>query len=58
MLQHACDRMGYSKAYIVCAGGGWTQLNYYLSDEYKQLINTPNVTVWKHEDFLKALHTI
>jgi hypothetical protein len=58
MLQSACDRMGYEKAYIVCAGNGWTQLNYYLSDAYNEMMNTPKVSVWKHEDFLKVLPTL
>ena len=58
MLQAACDRLGFDKAYIVCAGGGWTQLQYYLSKEYSELMKTPNVSVWKHEDFLKILPTL
>jgi hypothetical protein len=57
MLQYACNR-GYEKAYIVCAGTGWTILNYFTSQEYAELINTKNVSVIKHNDFLKIIHTL
>ena len=55
MLQTACDRYGYEKAYIVCAGEAWTLLNYYLSQEYKSLMNTPKVKVIRYEDFIKEV---
>ncbi len=58
MLQIACDRMGYTKAYIVCAGTGWTLLDYYLTQEYNDMLNTPKVEVIDYENFLKVLNTL
>ena len=53
MLQLACDRMSYDKAYIVCAGTGWTLLDYFVTEEYHKMLNTPKVRVIKYDDFVK-----
>jgi hypothetical protein len=57
MLQYACNRQ-YDRAYIVCAGTGWTILDYFVSDDYANLINTKNVRVIKYDDFVKLIHTL
>ena len=60
MLQIACEKYGYKKAYIVCAGNGWSKglLDYYTSKEYNDRINLPNVTIFKHDDFLKIINKL
>lgn len=58
MLQEACDKYGYNKAFIVCAGSGWRLLNYYTSPEYRKLINTPKVELLKYEDFAVIIDEI
>jgi hypothetical protein len=58
ILQQACSKFGLTKAYIVCAGTGWTLLDYFVSDEYQKTINTPDVIVLKYDDFLKVIPTL
>lgn len=58
MLQHACDTYGFNKAYIVCAGTGWRLLNYFTSEEYKNLIKTPKVELLKYEDFARIIDEV
>jgi hypothetical protein len=55
-LQYACEEFGFKKAYIVCAGTGWSLLEYYTSPSYAKLIRTSKVKLIKYDEFVGMLN--
>ena len=55
-LQNAIDSYGYESAIIVlCGNNGWTLKEYYLSDEFKNILKSTakDVIIMTEEQFLK-----